>query len=280
MRCKFLGGTAITLSLASLVVSQAVQPVAAQSVSSSPPIEVRGNETRLDVTPGGTPVVVIKAPDDEGVSHNIFSRFNVNREGVIINNSKEIAESVLGGFVLANPNLKSAGREADLVIAEVLNGDRSQLNGALEMLGGPAGFILANASGITCDGCGFINMPNVTLSTGSVQFGPDGRFTGLLVERGSVRVEGAGLLAGNVDYFDIVSLTTEINAELFARDLLLSAGAADFDVALREAHSLQRRSTGLAIDSSLLGGMYANRIRIIGNDLGMGVNLSGPVAAF
>ena len=244
MRRKFLNETALRLTLGSLLVTQVAPSLSAQSVSLSPPIEVSGGNTGLDVSPGGTPIVVIDKPDQDGVSHNVFRKFNVNREGVIINNSQDEVQSVLGGFVLGNPNLKAAGREADLVIAEVLNGDRSKLAGALEMLGTSAGFILANPAGITCDGCGFVNIPHVTLSSGSVKFDADGRFSGLLVAQGDVTVEGAGLLGGNVDFFDIVAMSTKINADLFARDLIVSGGGQEFDVQLREARSLGRQGAG------------------------------------
>jgi len=269
-----------------LIASFLMQPFAAnaQNSNASPPVRVnppiitQSPETRLNITPTGTPIVEITAPDDRGTSHNVFQRFNVFEEGLILNNSAEIDQSLLGGQLLANPNLIPSGREADLIIAEVTGGNRSNLRGPLEVFGQQAGVLIANPAGISCDGCGFINIPRLTLSTGAVQFGPDGTFSGLAVTEGNVTIEGRGLLGGNVDFFDIISLTTQINADIFTRDLLISAGASDFDYEQRISQSRGRSATGVAIDSTLLGGMFANRIKLVGNDLGVGINLRGAVA--
>lgn len=269
-----------------LVASMIMQPVTAAYAQSAPaapprvdpPIVAQGPNTRLNITPTGTPIVEIAAPDGRGTSYNVFQRFNVFEEGTILNNSAEIGQSLLGGQLLANPNLIPAGREADLIIAEVTGGNRSQLRGPLEVFGQKAGVVIANPAGISCDGCGFVNISRLTLSTGVAQFGPDGAFSGLAVTEGNVTVEGRGLLAGNVDFFDIISLTSQINADIFTRDLLISAGASDFDYEQRLSQSRGQSGTGVAIDTTLLGGMFANRIRLVGNDLGVGINLRGAVA--
>ena len=99
------------------------------------------------------------------------------------------------------------------------------------------------------------------------------------MDGGDVRVEGQGLLAGNVDFFDIVTGTATINASLYARDLVIAGGNADFDYASRTATARGGGNDRLAIDSSLLGGMYANRIRLIGTGAGVGINLQGLVNA-
>ncbi|MEP3465944.1 MAG: filamentous hemagglutinin N-terminal domain-containing protein, partial [Parasphingorhabdus sp.] len=279
---RLRSGTAMRAVLVASLIMQPITSAYAQNAAarSSPPIVVRnGQEAILNVTPTGTPIVEVAAPDNNGTSYNVFERFNVYQEGTILNNSAEIANSLLAGQLLANPNFTSDGREADLIIAEVLGGNRSDLLGPLEVFGGEAGLILANPAGITCDGCGFVGTPRVTLSTGQVQFGADGRFNGLAVTQGDVTVSGQGLLGGNVDYFDIVSLTAKINADLYTRDLQVSAGTSDFDYAQRLSRSRGRTGTGIAIDSTLLGGMFANRIRLVGNDRGVGINLQGAVAS-
>ena len=60
--------------------------------------------------------------------------------------------------------------------------------GRLEVFGRAAELVVANPNGITCDGCGFINTPRVTLSTGVPEFGSDGSLSGLSVSGGDVTI--------------------------------------------------------------------------------------------
>ncbi len=246
--------------------------------SSRPPVQSADSNTNLDVASNGTPIVNIATPDKNGTSFNRFNRFNVNREGLIINNSKEIGQSVLGGFILANPNLRDSSN-ANLILAEVVSSNRSDLFGPIEIFGPQANFILANEAGITCDGCGFINISRVALSTGKITFGTDGSFSGFDTSQGSVRVEGDGLLAGNVDFFDIITSSAEINANLFARDLSIIGGNGQYDFASGTITETSNYTPRIVIDSSQLGGMFANRIRLVGTGNGVGINLTGAVSS-
>ena len=257
----------------------ALQPWAAAYGQNARPVVAANNATNVRVTSNGTPVVNIATPRADGTSYNVFTRFNVGREGVIINNSPVIGRSVLGGQVLPNSKLTRGGKSASLILSEVVSGTRSDLRGAIEVFGPQASFVLANPAGITCNGCGFINIARASLTTGRITFGGDGAFTGFAVDGGDVRIEGQGLLAGNVDFFDIITRTAVIDADLYARDLVISGGAADFDYANRTATARGAAGERLAIDSTLLGGMYANRIRLIGSGAGVGVNLQGLVNA-
>lgn len=237
--------------------------------------------TLIDVAGNGVPVIHTTAPNEAGVSHNVFTGFNVGREGLIINNSLELGQSQLGGFLLANPNLMTGGIEADLIINEVTGGNRSLLLGFTEIFGGEADLVIANPYGITCDGCGFVNTPRVTLATGTPEFGSDGVLAGLNVTGGDVLITGAGLNASNVDFFDIVTRSAKINADLIANDLGVYAGSNRFDYEGRDLTALAANSDVplFAIDSSALGGMFANRIRLIGTEAGVGINLQGLASA-
>lgn len=273
---KSSSAIALVLSLSAL--SGAWSQAHAQ-VATTAPVVVSGTGTRLDITTGGTPIINIAAPRADGTSYNVFSRLNVGQEGLILNNSQAIGQSQIGGTVLANQNLRVAGAvPARLILNEVVNGTRSDLNGAIEVFGTRAGVVIANPAGITCDGCGFINISRASLSTGRPTFDGSNAFTGLQVNGGSVIIQGRGLSGGDVDFFDIVTGSASINANLYARDLVVSGGAANFNYAARTASQIGALS-GVVIDSSVLGGMYANRIRLIGSGAGVGINLAGVVSA-
>ncbi|MFO4629842.1 hypothetical protein ACKWMZ_27175, partial [Pseudomonas protegens] len=54
--------------------------------------------------------------------------------------------------------------------------------------------IVANPYGVSCNGCGFINTPKATLTTGKPVI-ENGQVQRYQVDQGSVAIEGAGLNA-------------------------------------------------------------------------------------
>ncbi|MHC2148965.1 two-partner secretion domain-containing protein [Pseudomonas sp. 210_17 TE3656] len=236
--------------------------------------------TSVERAGNGVPIVNIAAPNASGLSHNQFRDYNVGSEGVILNNATGRTQATqLGGIILGNPNL--GGKAASTILNEVNGGNPSQLRGYTEVAGQSARVIVANPYGISCNGCGFINTPRVTLSTGKPILN-NGRLDHFQVDAGSVAIEGAGLNASNVDSFEIITRSARINAEIQANNLSIVAGRNDVD-----AHSLSataRTKDGsaqpeLAIDSSVLGGMYAGTIKLVGTEAGVGVRLAGNLAA-
>ena len=112
-------------------------------------------------TANGTPQVNIQTPSAGGVSRNTYSQFDVGQNGVILNNSHKNTATQLGGMVAANPWL--AKGEAKIILHEVNARDPSRLNGFIEVAGQKEDVVIASPSGITCDGCGFINAGRATL---------------------------------------------------------------------------------------------------------------------
>ena len=243
-------------------------------------IVVSGPGTSLGAAGNGVPIVNIAAPNGSGLSHNQFNDYNVGANGLILNNGIDRTQSTqLGGIILGNPNLQ--GNAAHIILNEVNGGSPSQLRGYTEVAGQSAKVIVANPYGITCNGCGFINTPSVTLSTGKPLF-DNGRLDRYQVDGGTVTIDGQGLNASNIDRFDIITRSAKINAQINARHLTVIAGRNDVNA--RTLHATARADDGsakpqLAIDSSALGGMYAGAIRLVGTEAGVGVKLDGTLAA-
>ena len=230
--------------------------------------------TNMDKAANGVPVVNIATPNGAGISHNQFKDYNVGKEGLILNNATgQLNKTQLGGYIQNNPNL-TAGREAKGIINEVTGGSRSQLQGYTEVAGKAANVIVANPYGITCSGCGFINTPNATLTTGKPVFDAKGNLQSLDVSKGTITVEGQGLDASQSDALSIISRATEVNAAIHAKDLKVVAGAnrvgSDGSVT---AIAGEGAAPVVAVDTGALGGMYANRIHLVSGEKGVGVNL-------
>ncbi|WP_256584600.1 filamentous hemagglutinin N-terminal domain-containing protein [Pseudomonas sp. GZJR-8] len=252
------------------------QPLLAQAEG----IVVSAPGTTVGAAGNGVPVVNIATPNGSGLSHNQFKDYNVGTNGVILNNATERTQSTqLGGIILGNPNLQ--GRAANIILNEVNGGSPSQLRGYTEVAGQSAKVIVANPYGITCSGCGFINTPNVTLTTGKPIL-DNGRLDRYQVDGGAVTIDGQGLNASNVDRFEIITRSAKINAQINARNLSVVAGRNDVNA--QTLNATTRADDGsakpeLAIDSTALGGMYAGAIKLVGTEAGVGVKLDGALMA-
>jgi len=253
------------------------QPLLAQAEG----IVVSAPGTTVGAAGNGVPVVNIATPNGAGLSHNQFKDYNVGPNGVILNNaSGAVTNTQLGGYIVGNPNLK--GGAASVILNEVTGSNPSQLRGYTEVAGQSAKVIVANPYGVTCSGCGFINTPNVTLTTGKPVLDANGQLQRYQVDGGAVTIDGEGLNASNVDRFDIITRSAKINAQINARELNVIAGRNDVDA--QSLKTTPRADDGsakpeLAIDSSALGGMYAGAIKLVGTEAGVGVKLDGTLAA-
>ncbi|MDI3248036.1 MULTISPECIES: filamentous hemagglutinin N-terminal domain-containing protein [unclassified Pseudomonas] len=253
------------------------QPLLAQAEG----IVVSAPGTTVGAAGNGVPVVNIATPNGAGLSHNQFKDYNVGPNGVILNNGNgAMVNTQLGGIIVGNPNLK--GGAANVILNEVNGGSPSQLRGYTEVAGQSAKVIVANPYGVTCSGCGFINTPNVTLTTGKPVLDASGQLQRYEVDGGAVTIDGEGLNASNVERFDIITRSAKINAQINARELNVIAGRNDVDA--QSLKTTARADDGsakpeLAIDSSALGGMYAGAIKLVGTEAGVGVKLDGTLAA-
>ncbi len=244
-----------------------------------------GGKTTAYISANGVPVVNINTANAAGLSHNQYTRYDVESKGLVLNNGNATQiqrASQLAGSVLANPNLKE---EARVILNEVVSTNRSTLAGFTEVVGGRADVVVANPYGITCSGCGFINTDRATLTTGTPQINGSGALTGFAVDRGDILIQGAGLNATGQQVLDLVARSIKIDGRLGASStgsLRLVAGANQWDYDTGNVTGALAGSgpaPAYAIDSTALGGMYAGRIRLIATEAGVGVRMFGEAAA-
>ncbi|HYD79066.1 MAG TPA: filamentous hemagglutinin N-terminal domain-containing protein [Paucimonas sp.] len=240
---------------------------------------VQGQRPVVNVAANGIPVVQIAPPSAAGVSNNRFVDYNVGERGLVLNNSGANNRSQLAGWIAGNPMLGNAS--ARTILNQVTGSAPTSLAGHTEVAGNPANVIVANPNGITCAGCGFINAPRVTLSTGGPELDADGAVRGFLVQQGRIAIEGSGFAARNVHQVDLIARSLRVNAEIWANKLEAATGTGrvDYDTGAITAHTAGSDAPAVSIDVSHLGGMYADSIRLVGSENGVGVNSAGNIAA-
>ena len=238
----------------------------------------KNQQPTIGVAANGVPLVNIQAPSAAGVSRNTYSQFDVNGQGAILNNARSNTQTQLGGWVQANPWL--AGGSARVILNEVNSSNPSQLRGYVEVAGDRAQVVIANPSGVTCDGCGFINANRATLTTGTPIMN-GGVLEGYRVQGGMVTIQGAGLDGRSADYTDIIARSIQINAGLWAQNLKVVAGANTVSTDLSQVTPIAAGGTApaFAIDVAQLGGMYAGKIALVGTEAGVGVRNAGQIGA-
>ncbi|BEI03668.1 hemagglutinin repeat-containing protein [Edwardsiella ictaluri] len=227
----------------------------------------------------GTPQVNIQSPSAGGVSNNLYSQFDVDKRGVILNNSHQNTPTHIAGMVAANPNL--ARGEATVILNQVNSRNLSQLNGYIEVAGQKAQIVIANPAGISCDGCGFINANRATLTTGTPQL-HRGTLTGYRVNGGNITITGQGLDSREQDYTHIIARSVQVNAEVRAKSLSITTGRNQVDTVHQTITALADEGSEkpvMALDVSALGGMYAGKIRLMGTETGVGVHNAGDIGA-
>ena len=230
-------------------------------------------------TASGHPLVQITPPSAGGVSMNLYTFFNVPERGAILNNSYNLSNTELAGYVQGNPNLM--GGTARIIVNEVTSANPSELRGFLEVAGDRAGVVIANPNGILADGAGFLNTARVTLATGRTAMDAAGNLSSLRVDGGKVVITGKGLTAKGLDSAELYARAIEVNAGLWAEHAKIVTGANTIGYTDGEISPITADSNtpSYALDLSAIGGMYANRIALVGTEKGLGVNLEGQITS-
>ena len=216
--------------------------------------------TTLETSRNGIPIVNIANPNSKGLSHNKYREFNVNSEGLILNNSISNPTTQLDGYIYGNPNLTN---EASVILNEVTSTSRTNLNGYTEIAGRTADLVIANPNGLTINDAGFINTNNVTLSSSTPNI-INSLIDSYGISNSDIIIEGSGLNANDIN-LDIYTAHLQLNAFIHAKQLNINLKS--------------EANTGVLLDSSTLGGMYANAITLVGTSNGLGVNLPSEVLA-
>lgn len=208
-------------------------------------------------------IIDISSPDKNGLSHNQYSKFNVSDAGVVLNNGTEGSQSYLAGEIEGNINLR--GSSASLIINEIISDDPSDLSGAMEVSGNPASVIIANPNGITCDGCKFINAPDITLATGNVNFNPENKFSSLNVRNGSITINKKGMDTYAQKNTNLISADTKINGKINAKNLIVINGEnkINYQDGVQESISGFMGNQSSSVNMTEEGGISAEKIRII-----------------
>ncbi|MBL6664804.1 MAG: filamentous hemagglutinin N-terminal domain-containing protein, partial [Rickettsiales bacterium] len=245
----------------------------------------------------GVPVVNIAAPNSGGLSHNKYTNYNVNQQGLILNNATGNANGVvstqIGGLILDNPNLTNR-RAASVILNEVTSTNKTYINGYTEIAGKQAELIIANPNGISVNGGGFINTSRLTMVVGSSnQHNPhidDLKFflsnqpdaSGFLP---SLTISGSGIDLEQVQESDLVANVMNIVAPIYGgnNSVNLRAGDNQFSYSDKSTTSHEglhsNPNNSVAIDASALGKVQAGTIFIIATKEGFGVKYSSDMIA-
>ena len=239
-------------------------------------------------TANGLPQVNIQTPSAGGVSRNQYSQFDVTEKGVVLNNARNAVQTQTAGWVQGNPNLATG--EAKVILNEVNSSNPSRLKGYVEVAGQKADVVIANPSGIHCDGCGVINAGRATMTTGKAQL-ENGELKGYEVNGGKVKVSGKGMDNRQADYTDIIAEKAQIDGGVWSKkEIKVTTGrnkvnrTNDSVVYVGDKNTVENdrtlaNSQAYSVDVSQLGGMYAEKIHLVDNGQGLGVRNAGHIGA-
>lgn len=241
------------------------------------PDKNQGLNPNISQAANGTTVVDIRTPNQHGLSHNQYLDMQVDKSGIIFNNSGNVSKTQLAGYINANPYL--AGTHAKVILNEVTGRLPTSINGYLEVAGNQASLILANPNGIVGNNFGFINVDRATLTTGKPQFNDNGSLNNFLINGGDIEINGSGMDARSARQTDIIANAVKINAGLWANELNIVTGKNEVNYQTQEVKKIADTNNGISLDVAAIGGMYAGRIKLIGTAQGVGVNNQGTINA-
>ena len=268
---------AVWLTMGLMIVDPLVVPFA----YAANPIEVDTNapherQATVGQAGNGITLVNIAGPSASGVSRNDYTNFNVPQNGVILNNSYQMSNTKLGGYVPGNANMMRGS--ANVIVNEVTSHNPTDMKGFIEVAGRKASVVVANPNGITVDGGGFINTDRAVLTTGKIEYDSKGNLNAYRVEQGRISINGNGLNAKDANALQILTEATNVNAGVWANTIETRTGKNTIDAKTLNTQKIGD-SSNVGLDVSAIGGMYANSITMKGTNTGLGVNVKGVVSS-
>ena len=268
---------AVWLTMGLMIVDPLVVPFA----YAANPIEVDTNapherQATVGQAGNGITLVNVAGPSAAGVSRNDYTNFNVSQNGVILNNSYQMSNTKLGGYVPGNANMMRGS--ANVIVNEVTSHNPTDMKGFIEVAGRKASVVVANPNGITVDGGGFINTDRAVLTTGKTEYDSKGNLNSYRVEQGRISINGNGLNAKDANALQILTEATNVNAGVWANTIETRTGKNTIDANTLNTQKIGD-SSNVGLDVSAIGGMYANSITMKGTNTGLGVNVKGVVSS-
>ena len=268
---------AVWLTMGLMIVDPLVVPFA----YAANPIEVDTNapherQATVGQAGNGITLVNVAGPSAAGVSRNDYTNFNVPQNGVILNNSYQMSNTKLGGYVPGNANMMRGS--ANVIVNEVTSHNPTDMKGFIEVAGRKASVVVANPNGITVDGGGFINTDRAVLTTGKTEYDPTGNLNSYRVEQGRISINGNGLNAKDANALQILTEATNVNAGVWANTIETRTGKNRIDANTLDTQKIGD-SSNVGLDVSAIGGMYANSITMKGTNTGLGVNVKGVISS-
>ena len=216
-------------------------------------------------------VINISTPSQKGISDSTFNKFNVDKNGAILNNSTTIGRTRIAGIINRNNNLITPARVA---LLRVTSTDKSELKGILEALTkNNLDVILSNKNGITLDGANFFNIHNMTLTTGEVRVKEDGNLSSININNNKEILTLTELNTNNVNTLNILSGVSRIEKDLIGNNINLVTGSNIVNIDGNEVEVVKTQSgeLGIPISAEILGSIHGDSVRIIATKSGIGV---------
>ena len=213
----------------------------------------------------GIEIVNIARPNEQGLSHNKYNKFNVDKQGAVLNNAIKDGKSVLAGDLKRNQNFNTAG--AKVILNEVVTRNPSTLKGKQEVFGQRADYVLANPNGISCEDCGFINTPKASLVVGKPTVA-QGRIQDYKVTTSNTLKATGNITNTDVDHLNLIAPKVEVLGNINgAKNINIVMGRSTVSPQANNEFSVTPvKNQGDVLDGKIMGSMYAGKIRVHSSD--------------
>ena len=216
----------------------------------------------------GVEIINISTPSEKGVSDSTFTDLSIDKTGAVINNATGIGRSHIAGIINPNKNLKDPAR---LALLRVTSTNKTEIKGVLEALTKDnLDVIVANKNGITLDGAKFLNIHDMTLTTGEVIL-KNGDIDNISVGDGII-VSLDELNTNNINKLNILSKVARLEKDVIVNKLDIRTGNNIYSI---NGENIELVKTidgeiGVPISADILGSVYGDNIKIVATKSGIG----------